>query len=81
MPPQVKNKVETTNSTYQVKARHQENNSVKQEEYYTLSFAHAIEIADALGTCYRDVQILNEQTGELIYNMYFSIELWETLHE
>lgn len=81
MPPQVKNRVEITDSTYQVKARHQQDNVVKQEEYYALSFAHAIEIADALGTCYRDVQILNEQTGELIYNMYLSIELWETIHE
>lgn len=80
MPPQVKDRIEIIESTYQVKARHQENNSVKQEEYYALSFAHAIEIADALGTCYRDIQIINEQTGEVIYNNYFSIELWETLH-
>jgi len=81
MPPQVKDRVEIIEPTYQVKARHQEHNVVKQEEYYNLSFAHAIEIADALGTCYRDIQIINEQTGEVIYNMYFSIELWETLHE
>lgn len=81
MPPQAKEKIEITNSTYQVKARHQQDNVVKQEEYYALSFSHAIEIADALGTCYRDVQILNEQTGELIYNMYLSLDLWEAINE
>ena len=81
MPPKAKDRTEITNSTYQVKARHQQDNMVKQEEYCNLSFFHAIEIADALGTCYRDVQILNEQTGELIYNMYLSFELWETINE
>lgn len=81
MPPQVKDRIEIIEPTYQVKARHQERNVVKQEEYYALSFAHAIEVADALSTCYRDIQIINEQTGEVIYNNYFSIELWETLHE
>lgn len=81
MPPKAKERMEILEPTYQVKARHQQNNMVKQEEYYNLSFAHAIESADALGTCYRDVQIINEQTGEVIYNMYLSIELWEAIHE
>ena len=81
MPPKAKDNIIIQPQTFTVRAIHDIGNRVSQDEYLKLSFDHAIEVADALCSAYRDVSIIEDITGEAIYHNYFSIELWETLHE
>lgn len=62
--------------TYSITGRHQQGNTVRTIEIGNLSFDEVLDKYKQLIHEYRSVEILCEQTGEVMCSKYMSLEIW-----
>ena len=63
--------------TYTATFRHQEGNRTNSLEIRHLSKKEIEQVIMAYSDMYRSIEVICDQTGEVVITQYFSLEFWE----
>ena len=63
--------------TYSITFRHQVDNRTSTLEVAHLSKEEIGEVLLAYGDMYRSIEVICDQTGEVVITQYFSLDFWE----
>ena len=67
----------TTPLTYSITFRHQVDNRTSTLEVTHLSKEEIGEVLVAYADMYRSIEVICDQTGEVVITQYFSLDFWE----
>jgi hypothetical protein len=62
--------------TYTITFRHQEDNRTTSLEIRHLSKKEINDVLITYGDMYRSIEVICDQTGEVVLTQYFSLEFW-----
>lgn len=67
--------------TYTIKATHNTGRAIHQEEIMRLDYEQAFQFVAKLQPKYRQIQMINETTGEIEFESMMSYAMWQHIYK